>query len=257
MRWDPGLYARHAGHRGRPFFDLVARVGHPAPRSVVDLGCGPGDLTEALALRWPEARVTGIDASPEMMAAARERRTPSNLTFEVGDLRDYQPGDDDVIVTNAALQWVPGHRALVAAWSAALPSGGWIAMQVPGNFSAPSHALMREHAASPRWATRLHGVLRHDDAVGEPDDYLDLLLDAGLEADVWETAYEQVLAGEDAVLDWVRGTGLRPVLETLSPEEVGEFEAGYGDLLRRAYPRGGHGTVFAFRRIFAVGHRAS
>lgn len=255
MRWDPGLYARHAGHRGRPFFDLVARVGHPAPRSVVDLGCGPGDLTEALALRWPEARVTGIDASPEMMAAARERRTPSNLTFEVGDLRDYQPGDDDVIVTNAALQWVPDHRALVAAWSAALPAEGWIAMQVPGNFSAPSHALMREHAASPRWATRLYGVLRHDDAVGEPDDYLDLLLDAGLEADVWETTYEQVLAGEDAVLDWVRGTGLRPVLDALSAEEAGEFEAGYGDLLRRAYPRGDHGTVFAFRRIFAVGHR--
>ncbi|THJ67394.1 trans-aconitate 2-methyltransferase [Arthrobacter echini] len=255
MRWDPDLYARHAGHRGRPFVDLLARVAHPGPRRVVDLGCGPGQLTEALALRWPHAQVTGIDASPDMIAAAGQREVPANLSFDVGDLRDYTPGSDDVVVTNAALQWVPGHQELLAAWSAGLPPGGWIAVQVPGNFSAPSHVLMREHAASERWSARLGGVLRHEDAVGEPVDYLQLLLGAGLEADVWETTYQQVLAGEDAVLDWVRGTGLRPVLDVLSPQEGEEFEAGYGRRLREAYPRGPYGTVFGFRRIFAVGHR--
>lgn len=255
MRWDPGLYARHAGHRGRPFFDLVGRIQHASPRSVVDLGCGPGDLTEALAQRWPDAAVRGIDSSADMIDAARRRQAPPNLAFEVGDLRDYRPGSDEVVVTNAALQWIPGHRNLLTAWAEALPAGGWIALQVPGNFSAPSHALLREHAASPRWADRLHGVLRHEDAVGEPADYLAHLLAAGLEADVWETTYQQVLPGEDAVLGWVRGTALRPVLELLSDEEAAEFEAGYGALLRRAYPRGGHGTVFGFRRIFAVGHR--
>ncbi len=257
MRWDPGVYARHAGLRGRPFFDLVARVGHPEPRTVVDLGCGPGDLTDALAHRWPRATVRGIDASEDMIDAARRRDAPPNLVFEVGDLRDYRPGGDDVIVTNAALQWVPGHEALLVSWAAALPAGGWLAMQVPGNFSAPSHALMRRHAATARWERRLRGVLRHDDAVREPADYLDLLLSAGLEADVWETTYQQVLPGEDAVLDWVRGTGLRPVLDALPPGEAAEFETGYAKLLREAYPRSRHGTVFGFRRIFAVGHRAS
>jgi trans-aconitate 2-methyltransferase len=255
MRWDPGLYGRHAGHRGRPFFDLVGRIGSPSPRSVVDLGCGPGELTEALALRWPGATVRGIDTSVDMIGAARRRPGLPNLRFEVGDLRDYAPASDDVIVTNAALQWVPGHEELLARWSGALPEGGWIALQVPGNFSAPSHALLREHAASPRWAEKLRGVLRHDDAVGEPADYLRLLLAAGLEADVWETTYQQVLQGEDAVLGWVRGTALRPVLDVLTPGEAADFEAGYAELLRTAYPRGGHGTVFGFRRIFAVGHR--
>lgn len=255
MRWDPGLYARHAGHRGRPFFDLVARIDDSSPRSVVDLGCGPGDLTEALARRWPAAAVRGVDASADMIDAARRRPAPPNLSFEEGDVRDYRPGSDEVVVTNAVLQWVPGHRDLVSAWAEGLPAGGWLALQVPGNFSAPSHALLREHAASPRWAGTLEGVLRHDDAVGDPTDYLQLLLAAGLDADVWETTYQQVLPGEDAVLGWVRGTALRPVLEVLSDAEAAEFEAGYADLLRTAYPRDGYGTVFGFRRIFAVGHR--
>ncbi len=255
MRWDPGLYARHAGHRGRPFFDLTARIDAPSPRSVVDLGCGPGDLTEALARRWPGATVRGIDASADMVDAARRRPALPNLSFEAGDLRDYRAGSDDVVVTNAALQWVPGHEGLVGAWAESLPVGGWLALQVPGNFSAPSHALLREHAGSPRWAAALHGVLRHDDAVGEPADYLRLLLAAGLVADVWETTYQQVLPGEDAVLGWVRGAALRPVLETLTPGETAEFETGYAELLRKAYPRGDHGTVFGFRRVFAVGHR--
>ncbi len=254
MRWNPGTYARYAGHRGRPFFDLVGRIDTDAPGKVVDLGCGPGELTESLAHRWPEAEVTGIDASEDMIAAARERQAPSNLTFETGDVRDYRPDGVDVIVTNAVLQWVPNHQELLAGWARSLRRGGWIALQVPGNFDAPSHALMREHAASPRWAAQLDGVLRHDDAVGEPADYLQILLSAGLEADVWETTYQQVLQGEDAVLEWVRGTGLRPVLAALSEEEGREFEAGYGERLRAAYPRDEHGTVFGFRRIFAVGH---
>ncbi|TKV28064.1 trans-aconitate 2-methyltransferase [Arthrobacter sp. NamB2] len=257
MRWDPGTYLRHAGLRGRPFFDLVGRIDHPSPRSVVDLGCGTGALTEALALRWPDAAVVGVDSSADMIGAARQRQAPANLTFEQQDLREYRPGGDDVVVTNAALQWIPKHQELVAAWAEAIPVGGWLALQVPGNFSAPSHALMREHAASARWAPLLQGVLRHDDAVGEPSDYLGILLSAGLDADVWETTYQQVLQGEDAVLDWVRGTGLRPILDVLSAGETEEFEAGYGDMLRRAYPRTAIGTVFGFRRIFAVGHRAA
>ncbi|KNC18882.1 trans-aconitate methyltransferase [Arthrobacter sp. RIT-PI-e] len=257
MRWNPGTYARYAGHRGRPFLDLLSRIDAEAPRTVVDLGCGPGELTEILARRWPGAEVTGIDSSEDMIAAARRRQVPANLRFASGDVRDHRTDGVDVIVSNAVLQWVPGHQDLLAGGARSLDPDGWVAVQVPGNFGAPSHALLREHAASPRWAAKLDGVLRHEDAVGEPTDYLQVLLSAGLEADVWETTYQQVLEGEDAVLEWVRGTALRPVLTALSAEDGRDFETGYAELLRAAYPRTGHGTVLGFRRIFAVGHRSA
>jgi trans-aconitate 2-methyltransferase len=154
------------------------------------------------------------------------------------------------------LQWVPSHRALLAGWAASLPSGGWLAFQVPGNFDSPSHALMRSLAESPQWAASLTGVLRHGDVVGSPAEYASLLLGAGLDADVWETTYVHVLHGADPVLEWVRGTALRPVLAALPPERHAEFEAELAAQLRAAYPAMAYGTLFPFRRIFAVGHRS-
>jgi trans-aconitate 2-methyltransferase len=179
------------------------------------------------------------------------------LTFELADVATWTPEPDvDVVVSNATLQWVPGHRELVRGWMDALPAGAWIAFGVPGNFGAPSHRLLREHAASPRWRSRLDGVLRPADAVAEPADYLGDALAAGWSAETWETTYLHVLPGDDPVLGWVRGTALRPVLDVLDPDEAAEFEAGYGAALRAAYPRGPHGTVLPFRRLFCVAHRA-
>ena len=149
----------------------------------------------------------------------------------------------------------PEHRALIARWAAALPAGGWLALQVPGNFGSPSHTLMRSLAESPRWASSLAGILRHDDAVGSPQEYAGLLLGAGLVADAWETTYVHVLAGADPVLDWLRGTALRPVMAALPPETYALFEAELAVQLREAYPATAAGTLFPFRRIFAVGHR--
>ncbi|WP_026549546.1 trans-aconitate 2-methyltransferase [Arthrobacter sp. Br18] len=257
MTWNPAKYAQYADHRGRPFFDLVSRIDSAAPRRVVDLGCGPGELTAALAARWPDAEVVGIDSSAEMIeAAGATTGAPGNLRFAIGELREWTPGpDDDVVVTNAALQWIPEHRELLPVWAAAMPTGSWFALQVPGNFRAPSHVLMREHAATPAWKPLLGGVLRHENAVGEPNDYLQLFSAAGLRVDAWETTYLQVLQVENPVLEWVRGTGLRPVLSALSPEQGAAFEDGYGALLREAYPRSDAGTVFPFRRIFAVGQK--
>ena len=252
MQWDPAQYGRFAAERGRPFLDLVGRVGAAAPRRVADLGCGPGQLTALLTQRWPQATVEGIDSSPEMIAAAQPGE---RLSFRVADVADWDPAGTDVIVSNATLQWVPEHRSLLTAWAAALPPDGWLAFQVPGNFDAFSHVLMRSLAESRRWASSLAGILRHEDAVGTPEEYAQLLLAAGLEADVWTTTYLHGLSGPDAVLEWVRGTGLRPVMQALPPASYALFEQEYAAQLRQAYPATEHGTLFPFRRVFAVGRR--
>ena len=253
VRWDPAQYGRFASERNRAFLDLTARIGADAPRHVVDVGCGPGNLTALLASRWPQAKVEGIDSSPEMIAAAAD--VPA-VTFAVGDAADWVPrGDVDVVVSNAALQWVPRHEQLMAQWASALPSGGWMAVQLPGNFDSPSHTLMRRLADNQRWASELRNVIHHTDAVGTPDSYAALLLDAGLVADVWETTYIHVLRGDNPVLEWLRGTGLRPLLAELSPDDAQEFTTQFAAELRDAYPPGPHGTMFPFRRVFAVGQK--
>ncbi len=253
MRWDPQQYGRFAEERGRPFLDLMQRVCIQRPRRVVDLGCGPGKLSALLAERWPSAVVEGLDSSAEMIEAALA--LGSRVGFRVEDIVEWtMPADIDVLVSNATLHWIPGHLDLLARWAAQLPVGGWLAVQVPGNFDSPSHALMRSLASSPRWAGSLAGVLRHH-SVPAPSSYAAILLDADLVADVWESTYLHVLAGSDPVLEWLRGTGLRPVLAALAPDDALEFERRLATLLRAAYPATQGGTLLPFRRIFAVGHR--
>jgi trans-aconitate 2-methyltransferase len=249
--WDPKTYLAFADHRSRPFFELVNRIGAEQPRGVVDLGCGPGNLTGTLAARWPRTRVMGLDSSPEMVRAALER----GVAAEVGDVVDWKPGaDTDVVVCNAVLQWVPEHAELLRRWTVELPSGAWLAMQVPGNFGEPSHRLVREQAASARWRETLGSVvLREDDAVLSPLEYAELLAGRRCVVDAWETTYLQRLAGEDAVLEWISGTALRPIRAALSDEGWAEFTGELAPRLREAYPRAADGyTWFPFRRIFAV-----
>lgn len=255
-RWNPAQYLRFADHRSRPFFDLVGRIGADAPRRVVDLGCGPGALTTTLAERWPGAEVVGLDSSSEMIEAAADQDPGHRVRFELADIETWQPSStDDVVVTNAALQWVPDHRRLMSRWLEALPGGAWFAMQVPGSAVLPSHRILRDMALSEEWRDRLGQVTRPVESVGEAADYLALLLEAGFEADAWETTYQQVLPGEDAVLEWVRSTSLRPMLEALGPADATAFEGLYAAALREAYPALPAGTVYPFRRIFAVGRK--
>ncbi len=282
--WDPSTYLRFGSERARPFLDLLARVAAEDPGYVVDLGCGPGNLTALLAARWPRAQVLGVDNSPEMIDAAQAeavrvttaqaeaaqtgaaagpggngaRPVPgpvARLSFALGDVRTWRPARPvDMFTCNAVLQWVPGHDELLTTWASWLAPGGWLAFQLPGNFDQPSHVLLRELASTGRWQPRLAGVELNRQA-GDPAAYLDLLAQEGCEVDAWETTYLHVLRGADTVLDWYRGTALRPVRTALTAAEAAEFEAEYGALLQAAYPPASYGTVLPFRRVFVVARR--
>lgn len=245
-RWDPTLYLSFDDHRARPFHDLTARVGAVSPRRVVDLGCGPGNLTGLLAQRWPGATVTALDSSAEMVAAARER----GIDAERADVVDWTPAPDtDVVVTNAVLHWVPTHPELIPRWVGALPPGAWFAMQVPGNFAAPSHTLPAALLGEPRWRGAV--TLAEGTHVLEPAGYAALL--AGSDVDAWETTYLHRLTGEDPVLRWIGSTTLRPVRDALSDVDFAQFRAELAPRLRAAYPADADGTTwYPFRRIFAV-----
>lgn len=246
--WDPHRYLHYADERSRPFVDLLSRVAAEEPRRVVDLGCGPGTLTALLVERWPDAEVLGLDSSADMVAAAPDL---PRVRFEVGDLREWNPEQPvDVVVTNATLQWIPGHLELLPRLVAALTSDGWLALQVPGNFGEPSHELRRELAAEPRFAPYVEGVAVPESA--GPEVYLERLAALGCEVDAWETTYLHVLQGEDPVFTWVSGTGARPTLEALPEGVRQQFEAEFKERLRSAYPRTRHGTVLPFRRIFVA-----
>lgn len=259
--WDPERYLRFADQRGRPFEDLLARVPAERPARVADLGCGPGNVTALLAERWPESSVLGLDGSAEMIAAAQSRAIPGRLQFEHGDLREWhaQPSVD-VLITNATLQWVPGHLELLPTLLGQLAPGGWFAMGVPGNFGAPSHMLLTGLQRDSRWSHWFTGAqfrpLSH-----EPADYLRALTAAGGEAEVWETTYYYVLPGENGVLDFVSSTALRPVLTELGGPETDaarDFVDAYAEALRTAYPPelldGRTVQVLPYRRLFAVAH---
>jgi trans-aconitate 2-methyltransferase len=251
--WDPGHYLQYADERSRPFFELTSRIRADEPRTVVDLGCGPGQLTATLAQRWPSARVTGIDSSAEMIHAA-QRYESARVEFRQQDVADFMPDQPvDVIISNATLQWVDGHRALLPRLVDALAPGGWLAFQVPGNQTAPSHTLLHRLGQDPRFVRWTGGIDRR--IMPPAQEYLADLSGLGLQTDAWETTYLHVLPGEDPVFEWISGTGARPYLQALPDQERAVFVAEYKKLLREAYPQQPYGTVLGFRRIFAVGHR--
>jgi len=253
--WSAAQYLRFADERTRPCRDLAAAIALPAPRRVFDLGCGPGNSTAVLATRWPDAEITGLDSSEAMIAAAR--RDAPLRTWIVGDIASWTAGEPvDLVFSNAALQWVPGHDTVYPHLLSQLAPSGALAAQVPCNMGAPAHEAMREVAARPAWRRHFPGAVRewhvHPSAF-----YYDTLAPLAARLDIWETEYLHVLPDAAAIVEWYKGSGLRPFLDAL-PDEADRhrFLAGYLEAVTAAYPAQGDGRVlFPFRRLFVIAYR--
>jgi trans-aconitate 2-methyltransferase len=253
-QWDPKTYLAFADERTRPARELLGRVPNEAPAQVIDLGCGPGNSTEGLRQRWPDAAIEGLDSSPEMIRQARESGV--DAVWSVGDLAAWAPARPyDVIFSNATLHWLDDLDRLLPRLMQALAPGGTLAFQVPLNLAMPSHVILREVAANGLWAARLRDVRGSFTHLTSAQCF-DILEPHAASLDIWETEYLQVLDGPDAVYRWLGGTGLRPFEQALEGEERAAFLAAYKARLADAYPRRDTGeTLFPFRRLFAVARR--
>ena len=254
--WNPNQYLKFADHRLRPSIDLLARVDLPQAGLICDVGCGPGNVTGLLRRRWPKARIVGVDHSAEMLASARAAHPEAEWTH--ADIADWSPDSPpDLLFANASLQWLGDHDRLIARLFDSLAPGGALAAQMPRNFQSPSHAGMREAALQGPWRALLEPLLRLD-PVGPPEFYWDVLTRAGGAADVWEVEYLHALAGPDAVVEWTKGTALKPLLDALDEPWRGQFLADYAARMAQAYPRRADGvTLFPFRRLFMVAKKAA
>jgi trans-aconitate 2-methyltransferase len=264
-QWVSDAYLRIPTLRTQAVLDLLGRVQHPDPRLVVDLGCGPGNATELIAEHWPKALVIGVDSSPNMIAAAREREQPGRLEFHLGDLATWQPDEPaDVLLFNAVLQWIPGHAALMPRFAAMLAPGGVLGFQMPGLWpgTGANDSLVEtilELTREPQWRDKLGGALGDAtllDAIG----YISALADAGLQPEAWETRYTYLLAGTGRLVEYASGSILRPIFALLSPPEVEQFRAEFSQRLSQTHPPriiGGETVeVLSQRRVFAIGRTA-
>jgi len=251
MSWSAAQYVKFEDERTRPVRDLVARIPNSDARRAADIGCGPGNSTEVLRDRYPKAEIVGVDSSPDIIEAARKRLP--DVVFEVADIVSWGGEGFDVILANAVIQWIPDHEALLPALVAKLAAGGSLAVQTPDNLDEPSHRLMREVAADGPWARRLADASKARAARHGADWYFRLLRAHAPRVDVWRTTYFHPLAGAGAVVEWVKGTGLRPFIDPLGPGEREAYLARYEAEIAKAYPAEADGTVLLpFPRLFFV-----
>jgi trans-aconitate 2-methyltransferase len=253
MPWDSDAYLRFGDERTRPAADLAARIAVAAPRSVVDLGCGPGNSTQVLRRRWPAAAIAGVDLSPEMIAAAR--RAHPDREWICADVATWTPGTPlDVVFSNAALQWLPDHPALVRRLFGFVAAGGALAFQIPSDAYAVVRRLLHEVADDSAWSARMAGA-RRALTMERAEVYYDVLAPVASGLDVWETEYSHVMTGPVAIVDWIASTGMRPFVEPLAPVERERFRAMLLARVVEAYPARRDGRVlFPFRRLFVIAY---
>ena len=261
MPWNAAQYLQFAGARLRPAVDLLARVPLEGPRTIVDLGCGAGNVTALLGERWPDARIVGVDSSPDMLREARAAtRNDARFTFVAADLAHWSPDAPvELVYSNAALHWLPEHATLFARVASMVAPEGVLAVQMPDNFRAPSHTRIVELARSARWRGQLGGLVR-EPPVAASADYFSWLAPQMTMVDIWLTEYLQVLPpvkdGGHPVAAWTQGTWLVPFLEALGDGEREEFLCEYMQQLALDYPARADGcTLFPFRRLFIVATR--
>lgn len=253
--WNAGQYLKFEDERTRPAIDLIGRVPLPEIRSAVDIGCGPGNSTELIVKRYPDARVLGLDSSPDMLGKARVRLP--QVALQEADIAAWDPDERyDLILANAVLQWLPDHQRLLAKLASCLEAGGCLAIQMPNNLQEPSHWLMRKVAREGPWAEKLKAASVSREEIGSFEDYYSWLRQAGCSADLWQTTYVHPLADAGAIVEWLKGTGLRPYLDPLSPEEQSGFLDQYHAEIEKAYPAQADGRVLLrFPRLFMVAQK--
>jgi trans-aconitate 2-methyltransferase len=254
--WSAAQYTKFEAERSRPVEDLLARIPNRTVGYAADLGCGPGNSTQLLQQRFPDAIITAIDSSADMIAAAH-RRLPG-VRFAIADIAAWQGPRNhfDVILANAVLQWLPDHAALLPALLGKLATGGSLAVQLPANLEEPAHRLMRKIAVEGSWADKLGATVGARNVRHDANWYYRTLRDVGASVDVWLTTYYHPLAGADAVVEWFKGSGLNPFLEPLDPAERSAFLLRYRAGVAEAYPALPEGTVLlAFPRLFFIATR--
>jgi trans-aconitate 2-methyltransferase len=253
--WDPGEYMRFGDERTRPSIDLVSRIAAENPASVIDLGCGPGNSTRVLQQRWPCARVTGLDSSAQMIGTAGEEHPDGD--WILSPIEDWSPAQAfDVVFSNAALQWLPGHGPLVERLFGHVLPGGALAFQIPSADYALVRTLIHDIALDGPWAPRMAGPLGAL-TMESPSFYYDHLAPAARALDIWETEYIHVMDSPSAIVGWIASTGLRPFLDVLESEgESDEFVARLQERVRQSYPTRTDGRVlFPFKRTFVIAYR--
>ena len=255
MSWSAAQYVKFEQERTQPVRDLVQRIPLARVSRAADIGCGPGNSTEVLRERYSEARIVGVDSSPDMIEAARKRLP--DIAFEVADIRQWRPNEPlDLILANAVLQWIPDHETLLPALIARLEPGGALAVQMPDNLDEPSHRLMGEIAAEGPWAAKLKDAAKARAERRGAEFYFRLLRRHAPRVDLWRTTYFHPLGGAQAVVEWLKGTGLRPFLDPLEESERQAFLARYEGAIAKAYPAEADGTVLLpFPRLFFVATR--
>jgi len=253
--WNPELYLKFSDQRARPASDLIAQIKLNNPRRIIDLGCGPGNSTSQLNKRWPQAQLTGLDSSAEMLAQARKKNP--DWTWIESSIEKWETAEPfDLVFTNAALHWVGNHGSLFPRLLSFVAAGGALAVQMPNNFHSPVHMAMKATADSPRWSALLGAAEEHL-GVETPAFYYDVLRKSATMLNIWETEYLQVMDGPRAVLDWIRSTGMRFYLERLHGDaERQQFEADCLQRIEQAYVANDQGNVlFPYKRIFILAYR--
>ncbi|MEQ9488052.1 MAG: methyltransferase domain-containing protein [Alphaproteobacteria bacterium] len=254
MAWNPDQYLFFSDHRIRPALDLLNAIPPIDAKHVVDLGCGTGSILPYLQKRWPDATLTAVDQSPDMLSKAGQ--TFAGADFVQSDIAAWQPNAAvDVIFSNAALNWLDCHETLLFRLIGFLRPGGSLAIQMPRNHDRPSHTAVSDIIEQEPYAAALRPLLKPA-PVHPPAWYVDVLSrlrQDGASVDIWETDYQQILQGENPVAEWTKGTYLRPFLDALSGTDKTRFETSYRHRILDAYPPMKDGaTLFAFRRLFMV-----